>query len=109
MSKEVTPLPVTSSREPEWASEAKSFYCDVLHALQRADVPFVVGGGFAFHKHTGIWRVTKDLDLVVVPRELPRALSRLEEAGFGTHIEDPVWLAKAHRGNYFIDLLTGAG
>jgi len=109
MSKEDTPLPVTSSHEPEWDSEAKVFYREALQTLQQGGVPFVVGGGFAFHKHTGIWRVTKDLDLVLTPGEIPRALCKLEQAGFATDIEDPVWLAKARRGDYFVDLITGVG
>ncbi len=109
MSKDAPALPVTSSHEPTWASEAHSCYRDVIHALQKADIPFVVGGGFAFHRHTGIWRTTKDLDLVLVADDVPRALNQLRLAGFETYIEDPIWLAKARRGDYFVDLITGAG
>ena len=109
MSKEDLPLPVTASHEPEWTQNARSCYRDVIHALQQAKIPFVVGGGFAFHKHTGIWRTTKDLDLVLVAGEVPRALEQLKKSGFETCIEDPIWLAKACRGEYYIDLITGAG
>jgi len=31
----------------------------------------------------------------------------LEQAGFECEICDPVWLAKARRGEYFVDLITG--
>lgn len=59
--------------------------------------------------HTGIWRTTKDLDLLLEAKHVPRALRQLRQAGFDTYIEDPVWLAKAARGSYFVDLITGVG
>jgi hypothetical protein len=102
-------LPVTSSNEPEWPPEARDCYRDALKILIDAEIPFVVGGAFAIHRHTGIWRSTKDLDLLLVSDAVPAALHRLRERGFETHIEDPVWLAKAVRGDYFVDLITGAG
>jgi hypothetical protein len=102
-------LPVTSSTEPEWALEAQECYRDAVHALQEAGIRYAVGGAFAIHKHTGIWRATKDLDLLLVASDVPRALRQLEQRGFATYIEDPVWLAKARRGRYFVDLITGMG
>lgn len=102
-------LPVTSSHEPAWAPEARACYRGVIEALQNADVPFAVSGGFAFHRHTGIWRATKDLDLVLPPAAIPRAKQVLESEGFETHVEDAVWLAKAWRQEYFVDLITGVG
>jgi hypothetical protein len=103
------PLPVTSSTEPAWATDARSCYCDVVAALHDADVPCAVGGAFAIHKHTGVWRATKDLDLLLESRSVPAALDVLRRAGFHTCIEDPVWLAKASRGPYFVDLISGLG
>ncbi len=109
MGTEPAPLPVTSSIEPQWPTEAWDCYRDAIYALRRAEARFVVGGAFAVHKHTGIWRTTKDLDLLLTPAEMPLALATLREAGFDTHVADPVWLAKAHRGEYFVDLITGIG
>jgi hypothetical protein len=31
----------------------------------------------------------------------------LHEDGFDTQVLDPIWLAKAHRGEFFVDLITG--
>ena len=104
-----TSLPVTSSREPQWAPEAQACYRGVVHQLLAAGVPFAVSGGFAFHHHTGIWRTTKDLDLVLPPHAVPDAFKVLAEEGFETYVQDPVWLAKARRGDYFVDLITGVG
>ena len=109
MTQEGQQLPITSSQEPDWASEARECYRDVVQVLQQAEVPCTVGGAFAMQKHTGIWRSTKDLDVLLVPTDVPRALAQLEKNGFETHVEDPVWLAKAHRGKYFVDLITGVG
>lgn len=75
--------------------------------MDREFVPVVVSGAFALHEHTGIWRDTKDLDLFLPAQEVPRALHVLERDGFKTEICDPVWLAKAHRGEFFVDLITG--
>lgn len=102
-------LPVTSSEEPSWADEARACYQGVVGHLLRAKVPFAVSGGFAFHHHTGIWRSTKDLDLVLPPDAVPGAFKVLVEEGFETYVQDPVWLAKARRGDYFVDLITGVG
>lgn len=109
MSMEDARLPVSSSSEPAWTFEARSCYRDVLQALERAGIPCAVGGAFAFHRHTGIWRTTKDLDLILVPGALSAALAQLAAAGFETCVADPVWLAKAIRGEYFVDLITGVG
>ena len=109
MSAEASELPVTSSLEPSWAEDARDCYQGVLQALKEAGVPFAVSGGFAFHHHTGIWRATKDLDLVLPPDAVPRALDLLREGGFETWVEDPVWLAKARRLGYYVDLITGVG
>ena len=104
-------LPVTSSEEPSWPREAEGCYRDAIQALlePQPSLPFVIGGAFAIHHHTGIWRTTKDLDFFLEPRFVPDAFSRLRPAGFATFIQDPVWLAKAQRGEYFVDLITGVG
>lgn len=102
-------LPVTSSEEPVWAPEARACYRGVIRGLQQANIPFAVSGGFSFHHHTGIWRVTKDLDLVLPPDAVPGAFKVLVDEGFETYVQDPVWLAKARRGDYFVDLITGVG
>jgi hypothetical protein len=77
--------------------------------MQQAGIPCAVGGAFAFHHHTGIWRSTKDLDLVLPAAAVPNALAQLRGAGFETFVKDPVWLAKAIRGDSFVDLITGVG
>ena len=47
------------------ARYTRRFYRDVLTILDRANVPTLVGGAFAFSHFTGIQRPTKDFDLFV--------------------------------------------
>ena len=98
---------VSSSRPPIFAADQESLFREVIELMTRNKVQFVISGAFALHEHTGIWRDTKDLDFFLPAQEVPRALKLLEQDGFVTEIRDPVWLAKAHRGDYFVDLLTG--
>ncbi len=100
-------LPVSSSAPPEFSPEQRSMFVEVLSIFQANEIPFAVSGAFALHQHTGIWRDTKDLDLFLPREEMPRALSVLDAAGLTTEICDPVWLCKARRGEYFVDLITG--
>lgn len=101
------PLPVSTSVPPDFPLEQRELFCDVLRHMNRAQIPYVVSGAFALQQHTGIWRNTKDLDLFLPPDVVPQALRHLEEEGFATEIRDPVWLAKAHRNGFFVDLITG--
>lgn len=101
------PLPVSSSRPPCFPAEQESLFREVLELMERERLPVVVSGAFALHEHTGISRDTKDLDLFLPAQEVERALQVLNRDGFETEVLDPIWLAKAHRGEYFVDLITG--
>src|SRR5215472_13282209 len=98
---------VSSSQPPAFPQEQVGLFREVLELMERNHVPFAVSGAFALHEHTGIWRDTKDLDLFLPAREVPQALKLLEADAFLTEITDPIWLAKARRGDYFVDLITG--
>ena len=100
-------LPVSSTHPPDFAPEQVALYRDVLTLLNGQNIPYVVSGAFAFQQHTGIWRDTKDLDLFLCPADASAALSYLGEQGFDCEIRDPIWLAKVHRNDYFVDFITG--
>lgn len=87
--------------------EAASFYREVLLAMNEHGLPYAVAGAFALQKYTGIWRLTKDLDLFLKPEDVPAALAYLQEQNFRCETPDPVWLSKALRGDYFVDLISG--
>jgi hypothetical protein len=80
---------------------------ETLMLLNRCRVPYAVSGAFALQVHTGIWRFTKDIDLFLAPEDLPAAIRCLQKNGFRCQVKDPVWLHKAHRDGFFVDLITG--
>ena len=87
--------------------EAEQLYREVLTALNEHNVSYAIAGAVALEKYTGIWRATKDLDLFIESHNVRKALNHLRRRGFRCEILDPVWLAKAHRGEYFVDLISG--
>jgi hypothetical protein len=100
-------LPVTSSVPVELPEEQEALAREVLVALEERGIPHAVAGAFALLQHTGICRTTKDLDLFLTAENWSAALRHLEKHGFRCEVCDPVWLAKVHRGNFFVDLITG--
>jgi nucleotidyltransferase DUF2204 len=98
---------LTSAIAVPLPSEAESMYREVLLTMNEHGIPYAVAGAFALQKYTGIWRLTKDLDLFMKSVDVPAALHCLDQHGFRCEIIDPVWLAKAHHGEYFVDLISG--
>ena len=92
-------------RKPDFEDEASEVYGEVLDALDRAKIRYMLGGALALNAYTGIWRDTKDLDVFVREKMVLRVLAVLEEAGFETEVTDPVWLAKAQREELFADVI----
>jgi hypothetical protein len=100
-------VPSTSSVPEPLPEEQRRLFHELLELCNRQQIPYAVSGAFALQQHTGIWRYTKDLDLFLTLANLPRALALLESAGYVCEVCDPVWLAKAHRDEFFVDLITG--
>ena len=87
--------------------EQHALFREILKLLENKGIAFVVAGAFALREHTGICRDTKDLDLFLTPANAAAALHVLGEQGFECEVCDPVWLFKAHRDGFFVDLITG--
>jgi hypothetical protein len=88
---------------------AAAFYLDALTRLEKAGIPFLIGGAFAFSRYANIERETKDLDVFVRPDDCRRALALLRHAGYRTELPFPHWLGKVHGGDYFIDVIFSSG
>ena len=86
-----------------------TIYQDAFEILQAADVPFLVGGGFAHSRHTGRDRETKDLDIVLRRADVERMLRAFDEAGYRAEIPYPHWLAKIHHNGHYLDVMFGSG
>ncbi|HVE85682.1 MAG TPA: nucleotidyltransferase family protein [Myxococcales bacterium] len=82
---------------------------EAVQRLTEARVPFVVGGAYAYAHYTGIYRDTKDLDLFPRRADAPRALEVLAADGWRTERTDEVWLYKAFKGEWFVDLIFSSG
>lgn len=92
---------------PALVAEQRQLFQRVLGTLSRCGVEYAVAGAFAFQHYTGIWRFTKDLDLFLPKARVAAALALCRAAGLVTEITDPVWLAKAWAGDYYVDLISG--
>ena len=101
------PLPETSSQPSEIPCQQLDLFQQVLAIFEENAVPYAVAGAFALQAHTGICRDTKDLDLFLTAETVGRAFQYLRERGFDCEVCDPVWLYKARRGEFFVDLITG--
>jgi hypothetical protein len=99
------PLHSTEHLEPE----TQHFYCQALSTLAEAEIPFLVGGAYAFERYVGIPRHTKDFDIFVRPRDAQRVLDLLAERGFPSDMVFPHWLGKALCGDDFVDVIFSSG
>lgn len=100
-------VPETSSAPPTLPKEQESLFREVLGMLEQRSIAYAVAGAFALQEHTGICRDTKDLDLFLTPDNAALAVKYLRLEGFECEVRDPVWLFKAHRDSFYVDLITG--
>jgi hypothetical protein len=88
---------------------SRLFYREAMEVLNRAGVPFLVGGAFAFIHQAGIDKSTKDLDIFARPRDVQRLLEACAEAGYETELVFSHWLAKIRSPEGFIDVIFNSG
>jgi hypothetical protein len=88
---------------------SRLFYRDAMEVLNRANVPFLVGGAFAFIHQAGIDKSTKDLDLFARPGDVQRLLEACAAAGYETELVFSHWLAKIRSPEGFIDVIFSSG
>ncbi|HZW80992.1 MAG TPA: nucleotidyltransferase [Candidatus Deferrimicrobiaceae bacterium] len=100
-------FPVTSSIPMQVPEEQAALFREVLRAIEEKQFPYAVSGAFALRAHTGICRFTKDLDLFMTAKTSCEVFPYLRERGFDCEVRDPVWLAKARKGEFFVDLISG--
>lgn len=86
----------------------RAFFHAALEQLLDAQIPFLVGGAFAFEKYTGISRDTKDFDIFVLPDDAQRLLDVLA-ATHHTEMTYPHWLGKVISDDGFIDVIFSSG
>ena len=85
------------------------FYREVLAALANSDIPFLIGGGFAFCRHAGIDLRTKDLDLMIEQHTWPALARVLRARGIYATLKFPHWLGKALSPDGQVDIIFNSG
>jgi len=88
---------------------AAEFYIEALRKLQETNIPFLVGGAFAFSHYSHVPRETKDIDVFVKPDDCRRVLEAFDQLGYRTELRFPHWLGKIHRGDHFMDVIFNSG
>jgi predicted nucleotidyltransferase len=73
-------------------------------ALRDAGIPFVLGGGLAAWARGGP-SSNHDVDILLKPGDVERAVTVLEELGMRTEKPPEGWLLKAYDGDVLIDLI----
>ena len=94
---------------PETSPASLALSRKVLVTLRDANIPYLVGGGYAFIRYTGIERRMKDFDVFLDERDWPAASVALNEAGIDTVLTFPHWLGKAVEDDVFVDIIYGSG
>src|SRR4051794_18718014 len=102
-------MPEISSGSTALEPTTREFYQDAMRTLSAGNVPFLVGGAYAFQQYTGIERHTKDFDIFVRPADCELALGTLAQAGYQAELTFPHWLGKAFQGEDFIDVIFSSG
>jgi Uncharacterised nucleotidyltransferase len=88
----------------EVAAELTDSLKRAIAALERVDVPYLLGGGL------GCWArggppSSNDIDLMLKPEDAERAQEALAEAGMRPETPPEQWLRKAWDGEILIDLI----
>jgi hypothetical protein len=87
----------------------RATYVEALSSLIDSEIPFLVGGAFAVHFYTDLWRDTRDLDVFVPPRDVPNAVDALRATGFADIGEmaarDNDWIFHGRKRNIMVDVI----
>lgn len=98
-----------SSRSDAVDQRGLAFFQDALRVLDEARIPFLVGGAYAAHLHTGIHRSTSDFDVFVKPEHGREVLDLFRRAGYRTELKFHHWLGKIHHREYYVDVIFSSG
>jgi hypothetical protein len=93
------------------ASDDEQPFADIEHALKRASaalrdagVPFLLGGSLASWARGGP-ETRHDLDLMIRPEDVEKALAALTDSGMRPERPPEDWLVKAWDGDTLVDLI----
>ena len=90
-------------------ARSREFYRAAMKLMNDNELPFLVGGAYAFARYTGIERHTKDFDVFIRRSDFPRAQKVFQGAGYRSELTFSHWIGKAFQDEAFVDLIFGAG
>src|SRR5437762_4129161 len=108
MQPEQSMSPLASAPASDLDRASLEFYQHAMRLMEEGNLPYLVGGAYAFARYTGIERHTKDFDIFIRRSDFARASKILARAGYETDLSFPHWLGKAFKGENFIDLIFSA-
>lgn len=89
--------------------ESKRVFREALVGLNEAGLPYVIGGAFAMHHYSGVWRFTNDLDVYIHRASVPIAVEVLSSIGFRDFGEqaagDREWIYHAMKDGTLMDVI----
>jgi hypothetical protein len=94
---------------PKKDRAGRTFFATVLDILVASEIPFLVGGGYALKRHTGLKRPARDLDLFVQPGDVERALRVFSDLGYRVDLTFPHWLGKVFQRRQYVDIIFSSG
>src|SRR5919206_56334 len=109
MQPEQSMSPLASAPATDLDRASLEFYQHAMRLMQEGNLPFLVGGAYAFARYTGIERHTKDFDIFIRREDWEPASKVLRAAGYQAELTFPHWLGKAYHNDDFIDLIFSAG
>ncbi|HEV2722732.1 MAG TPA: nucleotidyltransferase family protein [Thermoanaerobaculia bacterium] len=101
---------MSSASAPVLDPASVEFYQHAMRLMEDGNLPFLVGGAYAFAVYTGIERHTKDFDVFIRRGDFERASKLFQAAGYRTELTFEHWLGKVwSNGEDFVDLIFSAG
>jgi hypothetical protein len=101
--------PSTREIDADFEPYQKRTFGQALHALNSNGVRFMLAGAFGLWHHTGLWRGTKDMDVVILPGDREDAIEAMTNAGFRDMFpDDPYdreWIYRSVRDGVIVDLI----
>lgn len=102
----MTPKPTWETRIP---AKHRGVYRCVLDRISAADIPFALGGGLALSVYTHKCRVSKDIDIYVLPQHRETAIEILGECGLEDYysVKEYVrhWIYRGHKAGAIVDVI----
>jgi hypothetical protein len=102
-------VPHSMQMEEDLKPVQVKWFLRAMEALDREGVRYLVAGAFGLHHHTGFWRGTKDLDLLILPRDREVAIEAVAATGlqdmFFREPYDRAWIFRSTRDGVIVDII----